>query len=95
MRPRKTKDLEKTLKRKGFDEDLDSDHKRYTFIYNGITTHIGTYLSHGMKDYDKNLMALIKKQLKFDSSKAADNFFDCPFTKENYIQMLIKKGELI
>jgi folate-dependent tRNA-U54 methylase TrmFO/GidA len=36
----------------------------------------------------------IKKQLKFKETEKAEDFFDCPMSKEQYIQMLEENGEI-
>jgi hypothetical protein len=95
MKPRKTKDIQKVLKKKGFILDPSKDHHNfYYLVINGKKQAIKTYLSHGEKEYDKTLMSLIKKQLKFNDSIMAEEFFDCPMTKEQYIEMLIELGEI-
>lgn len=39
-------------------------------------------------------MGQIKKQLKFKETEKAEDFFDCPMTKEQYVAMLIELGEI-
>ncbi len=39
-------------------------------------------------------MNQIKKQLRFKESEKAEEFFDCPMSKEQYIQMLEENGEI-
>lgn len=94
MKPRKPKDLMKTLEKKGFIKESSNKkthHIFYYFVHNNKKTHINTYFSHGSKDYDKFLMSMIKRQLKFTDSNDCELFFDCTFTKENYEVMLIEK----
>lgn len=99
MKSRSSKDIEKALLAKGFEKGSSkqkSHHNFYYFIYNGKKTNVYTYLSHGSKadTYDANLMNKIKHQLKFEDSKTAESFFDCPFKEEQYIAMLRKAGEI-
>jgi predicted RNA binding protein YcfA (HicA-like mRNA interferase family) len=95
MKPRKTKDLLSTLLKKGFAENSSKkDHKFLYLIVDGKKANVYTYLSHGSKEYSPNLMAQIKKQLKFENIEQAENFFDCPMSKEEYISILKKKGVL-
>ena len=39
-------------------------------------------------------MNKIKNQLKFNDSKKAEDFFDCPMSKNDYVEMLKEKDEL-
>lgn len=95
MKTRKTKELLNTLLRKGFSlETQKSHHKCLVLIIDGRKQHIHTYFSHGKKEYDKTLMSQVKKQLKFDDSQKAEDFFDCPLSFEDYVKMLKDNGQL-
>ena len=39
-------------------------------------------------------MGSIKKQLKFNSTDKAEDFFDCPMSAEQYIEMLVEDGSI-
>lgn len=95
MKPRKTKEIQKVLEKKGFVLEPEKDHHQfYYLLIDGKKQAIKTYFSHGKKEYDKFLMGQIKKQLKFKETEKAEDFFDCPLTKEQYIEMLIELGEI-
>lgn len=95
MKPRKTKDIQKVLEKKGFILEPEKDHHQfYYLLIEGKKQAIKTYFSHSLKEYDKGLMSQIKKQLKFKETEKAEDFFDCPMTKEQYIDMLIELGEI-
>jgi len=95
MKVRKSKYLEKVLKKKGFKLDPEIDHHRFFYLYkNNKKYPIYTYISHGLKEYDKNLMSEIKKQLKFENTKDAELFFDCPMTGDKYCEYLERMGEI-
>jgi hypothetical protein len=99
MKKRKTKDLESVLKKKGFTSKANKkrpNHKFFHLEYDNKITHIYTFLSHGAKskEYDDGLMNKMKKQLKFPTSKDADDFFDCPMSYADYIDLLKDSGEL-
>jgi len=95
MKVRKTKDIQKVLVKKGFVPDPEIDHHHfYCLMIDGKKQAIKTYFSHGKKEYDKSLMGLIKNQLKFKESEKAEAFFDCPMSKEQYVEMLIENGEI-
>lgn len=95
MKVRKTKDLKKVLQKKGFVLDPEIDHHHFFILtIDGKKQAIKTYFSHGKKEYGATLMGQIKKQLRFKDSKIAEDFFDCPLSKEGYIEMLKKNGEV-
>lgn len=99
MKVRSVKDIEKALLAKGFEKATSkqkSHHAYYYFKYQGKRTGVYTYLSHGAKssDYGPQLMNKIKQQLKFEDSKLAEAFLDCPFKEQQYANMLKKLDEL-
>ncbi|MDO8928853.1 MAG: type II toxin-antitoxin system HicA family toxin [Bacteroidota bacterium] len=95
MKPRKTREIQKVLEKKGFILEPEKDHHQfYLLVIDGKKQAIKTYFSHGKKEYDKFLMGQIKKQLKFRETEKAEDFFDCPMTKEQYVEMLIELGEI-
>jgi hypothetical protein len=95
VKPRKAKDLQKVLMKKGFVLYPEKDHHQFYFlVIDGKKSAIKTYFSHGKTEYDKMLMSMIKKQLKFSETSKAEDFFDCPMSKESYIEMLRANGEI-
>lgn len=95
MRARKVKDLKTTLVKKGFELNPEKDHHAfYYLVVEGKKHGIYTYFSHGEKEYTPALMGRIKKQLKFRESALAEDFFDCPMSLEQYLEMLAANGEL-
>jgi hypothetical protein len=40
------------------------------------------------------MMIKIKKQLKFEDTNKAEDFFDCPMSKEQYVKMLTRSGNI-
>lgn len=95
MRARKSKDIQAVLERKGFVLHPDKHHHQfYCLHHNGKKQAIKTYFSHGKREYDSNLMSIIKKQLKFTDTETAERFLDCPMTKEQYIEMLVAIGHI-
>lgn len=95
MKPRKTKDLQRVLLKKGFSVVPEKDHHQYYVLFaDGKKQAIRTYFSHGLKEYSSNLMSLIKKELKFFDSKKAEDFFDCPMSYDMYVEMLKENGTI-
>lgn len=61
MKPRKVKDIQKVLLRKGFKLNPEKEHHQfYSLVIDGVKYPVYTYLSHGKKEYSKNLMSEIK-----------------------------------
>jgi len=95
MKARKTKDIVRVLEKKGFVLNPNKDHHNFYYLeIEGKKHNIYTYLSHGISEYNTNLMSRIKKQLSFNDTSLAEDFFDCPMTAEEYVKMLIKNGVL-
>jgi hypothetical protein len=93
MKPRKTDEIIKVLEKKGFSPNKKkAHHQYYNLIIDGIKYPIYTYFSHGIKEYSSNLMGRIKNQLKFEDSNLAEEFFNCPMGKEEYVNMLRKNN---
>jgi len=95
MKVRKTKEIKAALQKKGFVLDPSKDHHEFYYLkVDGKKHAIYTYLSHGLKEYNVQLMAQIKKQLKFRDAQKADDFFDCPLSANDYVQMLKGNGDI-
>lgn len=95
MKVRKSKDIQKVLIKKGFQNTKQKDHHNYYhLIIDGKKQIIYTYFSHSLNQYDKNLMGEIKKQLRFKDSQKAEDFFDCTFSGDQYIEMLRENKDI-
>ena len=89
MKTRKVKDLQRVLQKKGFALYPEKEHHQfYYLVADGKKTAVKTYFSHGLKEYGDSLMQLIKKQLRFSTTRQAEDFFDCPMTAEQYVALL-------
>ena len=93
MKPRKTRDIENNLKRKGF-RAINRNHIFYVLYVNGKKTSIRTKISHGSKEYPGSLLIQMAKQLHLKRDEF-NNLIDCPLTQEELIEILIKRGVLI
>ena len=96
MKPRKSKALRRVLESKGFElnPNKGDHHEFYYLVVDGIKTHIYPYLSHGSKEYGAGLMSKIKRSLCFPSTALAEDFFDCPMSGEEYVDLLRETGEI-
>lgn len=89
----KTRDIKSALLSKGFEVE-ETHHEYLWFYYDGKRTHIKTRLSHGIDEYGSNLINAMKKQLKLNSRQDIENLLKCPMTESQYIELLLKSGEL-
>ncbi len=96
MRPRKTKEISRTLLQKGFVRNpaKGDHHEYYVLLAGGQKTHVTTFLSHGSKEYGTELMSKMKRQLGFQTAGQAEDFFDCPMSGRDYLNLLRQTGEL-
>ena len=93
MKVRKSKDLRRVLLKKGFVLYPEKDHHQFYYLeIDGIKQNVYTYFSHSLKEYGSSLMGQIKKQLKFAETDKAEDFFDCPMSEKQYIEMLKELG---
>lgn len=87
MTTRKSKEILNGLKSKGFQQS-NTDHKKLILFVNGQKTSIRTKVSHGKKEYGDQLLALVKRQLKLDSSHQLLELIDCPMSTKEYVEYL-------
>jgi len=93
----KSSNLKKALTKKGFVKKDSTNHDKYVFYYNDAKTDIWTIMSrggHGEKDLGETLMSNVKKQMCFENKDQLIRFSECTFTEKDYIEMLIKNGDL-
>ena len=88
----KTKTVNRSLSSKGFQEDK-VDHKFYIFFYNGEKTGIRTKTSHGSKDIGEQIIGVMSKQTRLSKTEFLD-LVNCPLSKNDYIELLIKRNYL-
>lgn len=87
MTSRLSKQIEKSLKRLGFD-CTNTHHKIYTIQIKGMI--IRTRLSHGVKDYGNDLLAQMSKQLYLKKMELL-RLIDGNMTLEEYETILRSK----
>ena len=89
--PRKQADVEKSLLNKGFQAG-GGDHN-YFFYYSkaGKKTIVRTKTSHGSREIDDNLLALMARNCKL-SNKDFGLLIECPLSRDNYEAKLVAAG---
>ena len=89
--PRKTRDVEAALKRKGFRQD-DTHHKYFIyFTVAGKKTAISTYTSQGSKELDDYLVGQMAKQCKI-KRKDFESLIECHLEQQKYEADLLAGG---
>lgn len=89
MKPRKVKDMQAVLARKGFRQD-DTHHKCFWFYCNNRKSSINTHFSHGSKEYGVELLTLVRRQIKL-KSKEFERFFDCTMSGSDYQKLMVDR----
>jgi len=92
MKPRKAKDLESSLKKKGF-VPSDRSHTYYVLYYGSRKTSIMTKVSHGIKEYGDDLLSQMAKQLSLTKPEF-EQLVDCPLTQERLLRLLLSRGKI-
>lgn len=92
--PRATKDVERILSKKGFTKEKGRDHNYYFLYINGKKTRINTKTSRGShKDISDGLLGKIRREIKLPA-KEFEAYLNCTFSKDDYLNFLIQKGEI-
>lgn len=95
MPKRKARRIISSLTKKGFYAKKGrSKHIKYTLYVNGKKTSVFTWISHGLDEYDDQLLNAMKKELRLESSHEFDDLIDCPMSEEMLISLLVKKGAI-
>ena len=90
MKSGKTRDIAAALLKKGFEERL-THHKIFYTRIDGKISGVHTFLSHGIKEYNADLLTKVRAQLHL-SGKELDDLIHCPLSEENYVKLLIERG---
>jgi hypothetical protein len=88
----KTRDIAAALLKKGFEERA-SHHKIYYLCIDGKISGVHTFLSHGVKEYNADLLTKMRAQLHL-SGKELDDLIRCPLSGEDYAKRLFERGVL-
>lgn len=90
----KTRDIEKSLLKKGFKRH-DNDHKYFIFVYNGEKEKkVMTKISHSHTEISDSLISMMSQQLH-TSKDFFIGFIDCTKRESDYIKTLIDKDIII
>ena len=94
MKPYKTKKIEASLQKKGFEVREGAKHKICTLYIGGLKTSIHTFISRGVPQYGDSLVGKMRKQLKL-SPKEFEGVIACPISKEDLIKIYAEKEDVI
>jgi len=84
----------KNLKKKGFvDSDSKSVDHKYLELFHNDKLVLYTKISHGNKDIGNHLIKQMSVQCHLDKDEFMD-LSNCPLSKDDYFEILEKKGLL-
>jgi hypothetical protein len=88
----RTRDIAAALLKKGF-EERSSHHRLFYLRIDGKISGVHMFLSHGVKEYNADLLAKMRAQLSL-SGKELDDLIRCPLSGEDYAGLLVERGVL-
>ena len=89
----KTKDIHRSLCKKGFECKRDADHVQYILYINGLKTRVRTKMSHGENEISDDLILKMSRQVKLSKPKFMD-LINCPLSKDEYRRILEESNEV-
>lgn len=90
--PRKTRDIEGSLGKKGF-KRKDTHHTFYHLWVDDKKTTIYTKVSHGSNEVPDPLLGQMAKQVKLTRNQFCE-LVDCSLTQEGYLAILRDAGHI-
>lgn len=93
MSPYKTKKMESSLQRKGFEVRQGAKHKIYTLYIGGLKTSVHTFISRGVPEYSDSLLSKMRKQLRLTPEEFA-GVISCVIGKEDLMKIYSEKEEV-
>jgi len=69
----------------------ESHHKMFYLSNKGKITGVHTFLSHGLREYNADLLAKMRDQLHL-SGQELEDLIRCPLSGEEYIRLLEERG---
>lgn len=88
----KKRTLESALRAKGFCQE-NTHHEYFWLFVEGKKTRVRTYLSHGIKEYEDNLLSRIAKQLHVNKLQLIA-LVECPLSYRDYVAYLQDAGHI-
>jgi hypothetical protein len=89
----KSREVSAALRRKGFREQSERDHKYYFFYHDGKKSRINTKISHGESEIDDYLCSAMSQQMRLTRAQFR-KLVECPLTAKQYLTLLIEAGYL-
>lgn len=88
--PRKARDVEKMLLKKGFQLVSEpKDHNYYVVYHNGKKTCVNTKTSHGCKEIHDGLLSAMRRQMHLEKDDF-ERYMICTMSKDEYINFLVQ-----
>lgn len=91
----KTRKIVSSLTKKGFNPKKGkSKHIKYTLYINGKKTSIFTWVSHGLDEYNDQLLNAMRKELSLESNQELNDLIECPMSAEALILLLVERKKI-
>lgn len=86
--------MEAGLQAKGFERNASGDHISFHYKVDGKYTSVITHISHSrrVREISRDLLLLMRRQLKLDRSQEVKDLVECPMSIEDYNQILSSKS---
>ncbi len=86
--------IKESLRKKGFVETEGGKHNKWFFYHNGKRTsaHIVFSRTPKMKNFDDSLLNFAKSELKLKTNGDVKDLWNCPMSREQYVEKLISYG---
>jgi hypothetical protein len=92
VRPRRRRELESALTKKGFRLE-NTHHRKYRLYVDELKTSVSTKVSHGHKEVGEKLLALMARQMHLAGTDF-ERFADCPMAGAEYVALLVAEGHV-
>jgi len=90
--PRRRRELESALTKKGFRLE-NTHHRKYRLYVDELKTSVSTKVSHGHKQVGEKLLGLMARQMHLTNADFG-RFVDCPMARADYIALLVAEGHV-
>jgi hypothetical protein len=89
----RVRDIDASLKRKGFRMEQGARHTKYHFVYGGKDTGVVTLLSRSYDSYGEGLVSKVAKELGLSKPELRE-FVECRLDESAYTVLLQERGKI-
>jgi hypothetical protein len=66
----------------------------YWFYVDGKKTSVHTWISHGERKYEKQLLAKVRSQIRLQDWDEFRRFVECPMQYGAYLNLMVARGHV-